>query len=77
MSFVVSSYIPPDSAVEVIFDWIVGPAIEMSGDFYPAVAVLLVQLEQADLVSFCPVCFEDSWVQVVTPTLSALFTSPE
>lgn len=47
-----------------------------SGDIFPSVAMLFVELKEKFFFVISPGFFVDCWIQMVIPSLSALFACP-
>jgi hypothetical protein len=56
----------------MVFDGVVSAAVEVFGDFCPAVSEGLVREEQKPLLVIAPVLLLDVWIQMVVPALAAL-----
>lgn len=58
----------------MIFDVVVGPSFQPKRNLLPAVAKLFMHLEQEEFFLIGPDFFVDFGVEVVVPSLPALFT---
>ncbi len=58
----------------MIFDVIISSTVQKLGNLRPLVAVLQVKLEDFVVFILAPAVFLYVWIQVVMPSLSALFT---
>lgn len=60
-------YLPPQGAVPVVLDVVVGAARQRLGDLGPRVAVNHVLGDKDDVLFWAPIRVCDRWVQMVAP----------
>lgn len=66
---------PSETGIETILDVIIYSTWHKLLDLHPLVAVLFVKLHQLDVFSNCPFLFIEIWVNIIIPSLTALFAN--
>lgn len=67
--------LPLQCGVEPVLYVVVGPARKILGDLGPAIAELLVRVDDGLVLLRRPFVLLDVWIQVIVPALAALLTN--
>lgn len=60
----------------MILDGIVSPTREVLGDLSPSVSQTFMGQEEHPLLLVLPIVLADVWIEMIVPSLSALFSDP-
>lgn len=63
----------PEGRIEMILDIVVRTAREVPCKLFPLITTLFVHLEESYLLLGLPLALQDGWIEVVVPSLPALF----